>query len=39
MHALTKSLLANVEDMEIGEPVFALNNTLRGLDSLPMTLN
>jgi cytochrome P450 len=39
MHALMKAMVQTVSRMEIGEPVFALNNTLRGLASLPMTLH
>jgi cytochrome P450 len=39
IHSLMKSMLARVERFEIGEAVFVLNNTLRGLASLQMTLH
>jgi len=39
IHSLMKSMLARVERFEIGEAVFVMNNTLRGLASLQMTLH
>ncbi|WP_315838460.1 cytochrome P450 [Bradyrhizobium prioriisuperbiae] len=36
MAALLQALVRKVRRFEIGEPVFALNNVLRGLASLPM---
>jgi cytochrome P450 len=39
IHSLMKSMLSRIERFEIGEPIFVLNNTLRGLSSLQMTLH
>lgn len=36
--SLLDALLDRVDRIEVGEPVFAMNNTLRGYDRLPLTI-
>jgi len=38
MQALLTALVARVRRFEIGEPVYALNNVLRGLAHLPVSI-
>jgi cytochrome P450 len=37
-HALLRALTDRVASIDVGAPVWALNNTIRGLESLPATL-
>ena len=39
MQSILRAMTARVDSFEIGKPVFVLNNILRGLQSLPMTLH
>ena len=39
MQSILKAMVARVDSIEVGEPVFVLNNILRGPASLPMSLN
>jgi len=39
MQSILKAMVARVDSIEVGEPVFLLNNILRGPASLPMSLN
>ena len=35
IRSLLKAMLARIDDLEVGAPVYAINNTLRGFDALP----
>jgi cytochrome P450 len=39
MQSIIKAMVTRVESFEIGDPVFMLNNILRGPQNLPMTLH